>query len=71
MGRPSLILLEEPTKGIFLEVISALMSAVRDARDRGAGVIWLTRKDLIWSDQTLPVTQRYRLVAEKLMEVTT
>jgi phospholipid/cholesterol/gamma-HCH transport system ATP-binding protein len=70
MGRPSLILLEEPTSGIFLEIISALMDAVRKARERGAAVIWLTRKELIWNDQTLPVTQRYRLVAEKLMEVT-
>lgn len=70
LGRPSLILLEEPTSGIFLEIISALMGAVRDARDRGAAVIWLTRKDLIWNDQTLPGTHRYRLVAEKLMEVT-
>ncbi|MGD8882782.1 MAG: hypothetical protein PVI82_12875 [Desulfobacterales bacterium] len=71
MGRPLLILLEEPTSGIFLEIISALMDAVREARDRGAAVIWLTRKGLIWNDQTLPVTRRYRLVAEKLMEVTT
>ena len=71
MGRPLLIVLEEPTSGIFLEIISALMGAVRGARDRGAAVIWLTRKGLIWNDQTLPVTQRYRLVAEKLMEVTT
>ena len=70
MGRPSLILLEEPTSGIFIEVISALMRAVREARDRGAAVIWLTRKDLIWNDKTLPVTLRYRLVADKLMEVT-
>ena len=71
LGRPSLILLEEPTSGIFLEVISALMRAVREARQRGAAVIWLTRKERIWNDQTLPVTRRYRLVAKKLMEVTT
>jgi phospholipid/cholesterol/gamma-HCH transport system ATP-binding protein len=71
LGRPSLILLEEPTSGIFLEIISALMGAVREARERGAAVIWLTRKELIWNDKTLPVTQRYRLVAKKLMEVTT
>jgi phospholipid/cholesterol/gamma-HCH transport system ATP-binding protein len=71
MGRPSLILLEEPTTGIFLEIISALMNAVREARERGAAVLWLTRKHLIWSDQTLPATQRYQLVAGKLMEVTT
>ena len=71
MGRPLLILLEEPIGGIFLETISALMHAVREARERGAAVIWLTRKDLVWNDRTLPVTQRYRLVAEKLMEVST
>ena len=70
LGRPLLILLEEPTSGIFLDVISALMGAIRDARNRGAAVIWLTQKGLIWHDQTLPVTQRYRLVADKLMEVT-
>jgi phospholipid/cholesterol/gamma-HCH transport system ATP-binding protein len=70
LGRPLLILLEEPTSGIYLEIISALMTAVREARERGAAVIWLTQKNLIWRDETLPVTQRYRLVAGKLMEVT-
>jgi phospholipid/cholesterol/gamma-HCH transport system ATP-binding protein len=70
LGRPLLIVLEEPTAGIYLEIISALMNAVREARERGAAVIWLTQKNLIWNDETLPVTQRYRLVAGKLMEVT-
>ena len=70
LGRPALIVLEEPTAGIYLEIISALMNAVREARARGAAVIWLTRKNLIWNDQTLPVTQRYRLITGKLMEVT-
>jgi len=69
LGQPALILLEEPTAGIYLEVISALMDSIREARERGAAVIWLTQKNLIWNDQTLPVTQRYRLVAGKLMEV--
>jgi phospholipid/cholesterol/gamma-HCH transport system ATP-binding protein len=70
LGRPALVVLEEPTAGIYLEIISALMNAVRAARARGAAVIWLTRKNLIWNDQTLPVTQRYRLITGKLREVT-
>ena len=70
LGQPLLILLEEPTSGIYAEIISALMAAVREARERGAAVIWLTQKNLIWRDPTLPVSQRYRLVAGKLMEVT-
>jgi phospholipid/cholesterol/gamma-HCH transport system ATP-binding protein len=71
LGRPLLVLLEEPTAGIYLEIISALMHAVRKARERGAAVIWLTQKNLIWNDRTLPVSRRYRLVAGKLMEMTT
>jgi len=71
MGQPLLVLMEEPTSGIFLEIISALMGAVREARERGAAVIWLTRKERIWNDQTLPITRRYRLTAKKLREVTT
>lgn len=71
IGRPVLILLEEPTSGIYLEIISTLMRAVRQARERGAAVIWLTQKGSIWNDQTLPLTQRYRLIAGELMEVTT
>ena len=71
LGRPLLILLEEPTSGIYLEIISALMAAIREARERGAAVIWLTQKKLIWGDPTLPVTQRLRLVAGKLMEMAT
>jgi len=70
LGRPLLILLEEPTSGIYAEIISALMAAVRAARERGAAVIWMTQKNLIWRDPTLPVSHRYRLVAGKLMEVT-
>ena len=70
LGRPALILLEEPTAGVYLEIISALMNAGREARERGAAVVWLTQKNLVWNDQTLPVTQRYRQVAGKLMEVT-
>ena len=51
--------------------VPAAIYAGWDARERGAAVIWLTQKDLIWNDQTLPVTQRLRLVAGKLMEMTT
>jgi hypothetical protein len=47
-----------------------LIQAIRDARDRGAAVIWFTRKGGIWNDNSVPATRRYRLVARKLMEVT-
>jgi phospholipid/cholesterol/gamma-HCH transport system ATP-binding protein len=70
LGRPLLILLQEPTIGMASEILSPLIQAIRDARDRGAAVIWLTRKSAIWNDASIPATHRYRLVARKLMEVT-
>lgn len=70
LGRPSLVLLQEPTIGIGSEIVSPLIQAIRNARDRGAAVIWLTRESVIWNDATIPAMHRYRLVARKLVEVT-
>lgn len=70
LGRPLLILLQEPTIGMASEILSPLIQAIRDARDRGAAVIWLIRESAIWNDASIPATHRYRLVARKLMEVT-
>jgi phospholipid/cholesterol/gamma-HCH transport system ATP-binding protein len=69
LGQPSLILLEEPTFGVYPEILPPLINAIRYACDRGCGVIWLTLEDQIWNDPMLPATQRYRLTARKLMEV--
>jgi phospholipid/cholesterol/gamma-HCH transport system ATP-binding protein len=69
LGQPSLILLEEPTFGVYPEILPPLINAIRKACDRGCGVIWLTLEDQVWNDPLLPVTYRYRLTARKLMEV--
>jgi phospholipid/cholesterol/gamma-HCH transport system ATP-binding protein len=69
LGRPSLLLLQEPTSGMASEMLAPLIQAIRDARNRGAAVIWLTRESDIWKDASIPTTHRYRLVASKLMEV--
>ena len=69
LGQPSLILLEEPTNGVYPEILPPLINAIRKACDRGCGVIWLTLEDQVWNDPVLPATYRYRLTARKLMEV--
>jgi phospholipid/cholesterol/gamma-HCH transport system ATP-binding protein len=69
VGQPSLILLEEPTFGVYPELLPPLINAIRKACDRGCGVIWLTLEDQVWNDSMLPATHRYRLTARKLMEV--
>ena len=42
MGKPQLILLENPTKDVYLDALPALLDAVKAARGRGAAVIWMT-----------------------------
>jgi phospholipid/cholesterol/gamma-HCH transport system ATP-binding protein len=69
LGRPSLLLLQEPTIGMASEILPPLIQAIRDALNRGAAVIWLTKKGAIWNDASIPATHRYRLVARKLVEV--
>ena len=69
LGQPSLVLLEEPTTGVYPEILPALINVIRNACDRGAGVVWLTLTDQIWNHPILPATYRYRLTAHRLMEV--
>jgi phospholipid/cholesterol/gamma-HCH transport system ATP-binding protein len=69
LGQPSLILLEEPTLGVYPEILPPLINAIRNACERGAAVIWLTLEDQVWNESLLPATYRFRLTARKLMEV--
>jgi phospholipid/cholesterol/gamma-HCH transport system ATP-binding protein len=69
LGQPSLILLEEPTSGIYPEILPPLINVISSACDRGAGVIWLTQADQIWNHPILPATYRFRMTAHRLMEV--
>ena len=69
LGQPVLILLEEQSPGCFKEMMPNLINAIREARNRGAAVMWLTSDKFIWRDQSIPASRRYRLAGRKLMEV--
>jgi ABC-type branched-subunit amino acid transport system ATPase component len=69
MGYPALILLEEPTAGVYPEMLFALINVIRLARRGGSTVVWLTAEQAIWSDMSIPVTSRYRLAGQQLVEV--
>ncbi len=69
LGRPELILLEEPTLGVYPDLLPPLINAIRNSCHQGSAVIWLTKDEQIWRDQLLPATYRYRLSSRQLMEV--
>ncbi|WP_089722093.1 hypothetical protein [Candidatus Entotheonella palauensis] len=69
VGDPALILLEEPTAGGYPDMLVPLIHVIRRARRWGSAVIWLTAEQAIWSDASIPVTARYRLAGQQLVEV--
>ena len=69
LGSPVLLLLEEPTSGVYPELLVPLIHAIRRARSRGSAVVWLTAAAAIWNDPSIPATCRYRLVGRQFMEM--
>ena len=69
LNSPALVILEEPLEIDGSRLLPALMTAVRDVRDRGGAVLWLTRCLPGAVDRTLPATARYRLSQGALLPV--
>jgi phospholipid/cholesterol/gamma-HCH transport system ATP-binding protein len=68
LGSPVLLLLEEPTFGVYPELLVPLIHAMRRVRSRGSAVVWLTAAAAIWNDPSIPATSRYHLVGRQFME---
>lgn len=69
IAQPHLILLEHPTRGAPVESYPALADAVREARERGAAVIWIAADGRTWNDAALKPTQRWLAADEALTAV--
>ena len=66
LGAPILILLENPTVGIYADVIAPLINTVREARQRGAAVLWTTNELQVWDNPELRATARWRMLGSPL-----
>jgi phospholipid/cholesterol/gamma-HCH transport system ATP-binding protein len=69
LGTPALLLLEDPTFGVYPRIMTALVNAIRRARNKGAAVIWMTLSDEVWRDDSIPADRFFRVAGRKLMEV--
>jgi phospholipid/cholesterol/gamma-HCH transport system ATP-binding protein len=61
LGAPVLILLENPTSGLYADVIAPLLKTVHAARQRGAAVLWTTDQLDVWNHPELRSTTRCRM----------
>jgi ABC-type ATPase involved in cell division len=66
LGAPILILLENPTVGVYADVIAPLIKTVREARERGAAVLWTTNELQVWSHPALCATARCRMTGSQM-----
>jgi phospholipid/cholesterol/gamma-HCH transport system ATP-binding protein len=69
LGHPTLIILEQPVRGVYADSMAALLNAVHFARARGAAVIWTVTDPQIWNHPAVRATTRARMVGSELQPV--
>lgn len=71
LGQPTLIILEQPVRGVYADFMAPLVNAVQSARTRGAAVLWTVTDPLIWNHPGIHATSRAKMFGSELRELGT
>lgn len=71
LGQPAFIILEQPVRGVYADLLAPLVSAVQSARKRGAAVLWTVTDPKIWNHPGILATSRARMFGSQLRTVET
>ncbi|MEK7685209.1 MAG: hypothetical protein AAB466_07300 [Verrucomicrobiota bacterium] len=69
LGQPAFIILEQPVRGVYADLMAPLVNAVQSARQRGAAVLWTVTDPHIWSNPAIHATTRARMFGSQLQTV--
>lgn len=69
LGRPSLIIIEQPIRGVYADVMAPLLNAVQSARRRAAAVLWMVTDPEAWKSAALYATSRARMRGSELQMI--
>ncbi len=69
LGKPALIILERPFRNMPDEYHSSLKSAVVEATERGAAVLWMTSDESVHRATDLPIGRRWKAQGNTIMEI--
>ena len=69
LGQPAFIILEQPVRGVYADLLAPLVNAVQSARKRGAAVLWTVTDPKIWNHSSLRTTTRARMFGSELRAV--
>src|SRR5579872_5835371 len=56
LGQPAFIIIEQPVRGVYADLMAPLLNAAKSARKRGAAVLWTTTDPKIWNHPALHAT---------------
>lgn len=66
LGRPALIVIEQPIRGVYADVMAPLLNAVQSARRRAAAVLWMVTDSEAWKSAALYATSCARMRGSEL-----
>lgn len=66
LGKPALIILEQPVRGVYADFIAPLLDAVQSARRRAAAVLWTVTDPQIWRYAAMHATSSARMHGAQL-----
>lgn len=66
LGRPALVIIEQPIRGIYADFMDPLLNAVQSARRRAAAVLWMVSDPQMWKSAALHAATRARMRGSEL-----
>lgn len=66
LGQPALVILEQPVRGVYPDLMAPLVSVTRAACRRGAAVLWMVADPKIWNHAGIRATARARMFGSEL-----
>lgn len=67
LGRPQLIILEQPVRGVYADFMAPLLNAALSARRRAAAVLWTVTDPQTWKSAAIHATTRARMRGSELL----
>jgi len=69
LGEPMLLILEQPERDVFPDIMPPLLASIRAARNRGAAVLWLTAEAQLWNETDVGATVRCIMSGSQMLVV--
>jgi phospholipid/cholesterol/gamma-HCH transport system ATP-binding protein len=66
IGKPAFIIVEQPVRGLYADLMAPLLNAVQSARKRGAAVLWTVTDPDTWNHPGIFATTQARMFDSQL-----